>query len=750
MALRRVGLLASLALLDCRPGADSSRTEPPAASPPAVLSTPTTDVEELRAFAKLYGYVRFFDPSDTAAAADWDLLAVEGARRVVQGTTRQDLLVALNELFGEVAPTVMIHPVEEPLPTAAPPKDGEVIAWQHLGFGFGELVSAYYSGRTNRPRRSFMPGSGFAHVSRSIPAADVRGKRVRLRGWARVDGRARDGKAQLWLRIDGAGRGSEFLDNMQDRPLASPTWTEVVLESPVVGPRATKVVFGGFAIGSSTVDFDDLVLESAPADASTWTPVALDNLGFESGMSGWTTESPGYAFATVADAHGGKQALRITRRTTVSSTDLFAEHPRLGEVFEAPLAAGLACRVTLAIPKLPYDEREPPAAPPLPDAGDPAVRAAAVVVAWNVLRHFYPYHDVIGEDWEAVLDLAITDVLDDRGPEDLQRTLQRLVHRLHDGHGHVDGPIAQEQVVPLRLAHVENVHVVLAAPKDSGVRRGDELVAIDGVPVAERYAERAALASGSPQWIDFQLLAGAQITSGPKGSRARLELRRDGVPLSVELERAGGMPPLEHERKVVEKLPGGVLYVDLVRIDDAELTKRLPELARARAVVFDVRGYPTSQPGWLSNLLTKPDTAKWMFIPHVIRPDYAGVDEFTALGWDMQPAQPHIGGKLAFLTGPGAISYAESVMGYIEGYQLGAIVGSATAGANGNVNPFTLPGGFRITFTGLKVTRMDGRQHHVVGIQPTHPVTRTLAGIRAGRDEELEAALALVRPTTRK
>jgi hypothetical protein len=29
-------------------------------------------IEQLRAFAKLYGYVRFFHPSDEAAELDWD------------------------------------------------------------------------------------------------------------------------------------------------------------------------------------------------------------------------------------------------------------------------------------------------------------------------------------------------------------------------------------------------------------------------------------------------------------------------------------------------------------------------------------------------------------------------------------------------------------------------------------------------------------------------------------------------------
>lgn len=136
-----------------------------------------------------------------------------------------------------------------------------------------------------------------------------------------------------------------------------------------------------------------------------------------------------------------------------------------------------------------------------------------------------------------------------------------------------------------------------------------------------------------------------------------------------------------------------------------------------------------------------------MFVPRIIRPDYEGVSAFREYGWDLRPASPHVTGKVAFITGPGAISYAESLMGYVEGHRLGPIVGSATAGANGNTNQVMLPGAFSITFTGMKVTRIDGRQHHIFGVQPTHPVKRTLAGIRAGRDEELEVALELVRPT---
>jgi len=83
-------------------------------------------------------------------------------------------------------------------------------------------------------------------------------------------------------------------------------------------------------------------------------------------------------------------------------------------------------------------------------------------------------------------------------------------------------------------------------------------------------------------------------------------------------------------------------------------------------------------------------------------------------------------------------------MGIVEFYHLAEIVGGPTAGTNGNVNPLPLPGGYRVTWTGMKVLKHDGSRHHGVGIAPTVPVSRTLAGVAAGRDEILERAVQIV------
>jgi C-terminal processing protease CtpA/Prc len=130
-------------------------------------------------------------------------------------------------------------------------------------------------------------------------------------------------------------------------------------------------------------------------------------------------------------------------------------------------------------------------------------------------------------------------------------------------------------------------------------------------------------------------------------------------------------------------------------------------------------------------------------VPSVIRPDRERL-AFSDKAWTVSPGTPRIQAKIAFLTGGQAISAAETLMGIVEHHRLGAIVGSPTAGTNGNVNVQTLPGGYRVAWTGMRVRKQDGSRHHGVGIRPTVPVSRTVKGVIAGRDEVLERAVAIV------
>ena len=156
-----------------------------------------------------------------------------------------------------------------------------------------------------------------------------------------------------------------------------------------------------------------------------------------------------------------------------------------------------------------------------------------------------------------------------------------------------------------------------------------------------------------------------------------------------------------------------------------------------------MRGYPTDAGSViLRHLIETPESDRWMHVPRIAGP-FGQVESWQSVGWNLQPATPQLPARRVFLTDGRAISYAESVMGYVKDRKLATIIGGPTAGTNGNIVTFTTPGGFAITFTGMRVTGHDGRaQHHMVGIAPDIRLDPTLAGVRARRDELLERALA--------
>jgi C-terminal processing protease CtpA/Prc len=72
------------------------------------------------------------------------------------------------------------------------------------------------------------------------------------------------------------------------------------------------------------------------------------------------------------------------------------------------------------------------------------------------------------------------------------------------------------------------------------------------------------------------------------------------------------------------------------------------------------------------------------------------------------------------------------------------IVGSQTAGADGNVSIIFLPGGLRTMISGIGVYYPDGTQTQRIGIVPDVKIEPTINRIMQRRDEVLEKAIEII------
>jgi hypothetical protein len=190
-----------------------------------------------------------------------------------------------------------------------------------------------------------------------------------------------------------------------------------------------------------------------------------------------------------------------------------------------------------------------------------------------------------------------------------------------------------------------------------------------------------------------------------------------------------------------------VAYLKLSAIKGVDLDDCIRRAAGTKALVIDIRNYPEEFVVFAlgSHLITQPtEFARFTYGDLA----YPGAFHLTQ-PLSLAPGEPHYAGKVVILVDEVSQSQAEYTTMAFRIAPGAKVIGSTTAGADGNISPIPLPGGLRTMISGIGVFYPDKRPTQRVGIVPDIEAKPTIAGIKAGRDEVLEAALRqIVGPDT--
>lgn len=697
-------------------------------------------LDNLEAFTRLLSLVRFFHPSDAVASADWNRVAVAGVPAVRDAADPGELAGRLEEFFRPLAPTLRVRSRGERPET--PPElrspAYRIVAWRHYGGHFDSDLKIFSSERIDDHTP---PGYGTLAQAILVPDA-LKGKRVRLRAWVRAE-MAAGGRVQLGLRIDRAGGQPGFFDNMADRPIHDTPWKLVEIEGDVA-PDAERLLVMLAVTGGGKVWIDEVSLTGSPA---------LLNPGFDEGETG--AQPPGWLFpyeSVRAGYHLVLQRGETCRKGGCSeiTSDSIAT-PRFVRPDQVP-ETGLGGGVTAWLPVTLYaDDRgtlphaSSPSLPAVDDKADtPEARVATIALAWGIFQHLHPELRPENPDWRAALRPALAAAASpDR--EAFVRAARAFLARLGDTKAALRPPgTVVPRSLPLALEWIEGRLVVTGVGVDDvkGIRTGDVVVAIDGQPTDEAgmAAADALCSAGTPEGRRWRAIE--EILWGPQGSRAILRLQNGGEVILTRETPYEGRPAGTPLPKVAEPRPG-IVYVDLGRVEDEELQALTPRLAAARGLIFDLRRGAYTSTVLLSHLIDRTaSSSKWQ-VPVVMAPDHREVEWLTTF-WNIEPKAPRFRGRVAFLTDGRSDGYAETLLGMIEAYKLGDVVGARSGGSNGSMNRAHLPGGWRLTWSGQRVLKHDDSPLQGVGVAPTVPAARTLRGVAEGKDEVAEKALAVV------
>ena len=545
-----------------------------------------------------------------------------------------------------------------------------------------------------------------------------------LQGEATIDG---DRMTGAW-RIEGVMAGS--LELTRDAPANAGPETEPEEATPErAGTR------GGKEPEPTTIDFDGL--------EDRIHRIAIPNAS-ESRLM-WSPDSKKLAFQTSVDGASGLYTVTfpdgLTPKRLTATTGTWGRWLKEGNQI-AWLVAGTPATMSAGGKATSYAFR-------VDQAVDLAARhAAAFDVAWRVMRDEYYDARMNGRDWDAVRGKYRPMAARSVTPEELDQVVTMMLGELNGSHlgfnatsRHWSRPGWREVTRHLGV-RFDPAH------EGEGLRVRD---VIPGTPAAQ---ERHRLVAGDVILsIDGQAVGPrtriARVLTGPADVPVRLQVRSaDGGERAVEMRatsygaaRAGLYDAwLEHERETVERLSAGRLgYLHVRGMNWSSFERFEAELVKVGhgkdGLIIDVRdnggGFTTDH---LLTVLTQPRHA--ITVPRGGGPGYPQ-DRMVYARWDK---------PIVVLCNQNSFSNAEIFAHAVQTLGRGQVVGTPTAGgviSTGGTSILDV-GSLRLPFRGW--FRLDtGEDMEKNGCVPEHVVWPLPGELPAGRDRQLEQAVAVLR-----
>ena len=399
----------------------------------------------------------------------------------------------------------------------------------------------------------------------------------------------------------------------------------------------------------------------------------------------------------------------------------------------------------------------------LPDSG---YQLLGLFRFWNMVQYFYPNRDIMADApatspnyWDSVLEESIPSIALAQDSLTYQQELMRFIAKINDTHANLWSSLAARPPIgscqlPVDVRFVEGRplvirHISATAGPSSGLLPGDLIEQLDGVPIDDLLKQWGPLYADSNEAARLRDI-GQYMTRGPCGAAA-VVVRRGESSLNLTSSRVP-ISSLDFSASYTHDLPGDafqmisdqIAYLKLSSVQAAKSASYIRAAAGTKGLIIDIRNYPSEFVVFtLGRLLVSEPT-------DFVRFTYGDVTNPGAFHWGqpfrLTPQQPHYRGKVVILVDEVTQSQAEYTTMAFRTAPLATVIGSTTAGADGNVSMVPLPGGFISYISGIGVFYPDKWPTQRVGIIPDIEVRPTIEGIRAGRDELLERAIQVVSP----
>jgi len=389
---------------------------------------------------------------------------------------------------------------------------------------------------------------------------------------------------------------------------------------------------------------------------------------------------------------------------------------------------------------------------------DEADRLTTMFYYWNVINYFFPYKHIMDQSWDSTLYQFIPLTRQAATNISFHKTFLKLATKINDTHGFTNSSLLSTNfwggyLPKIYFTRIDSNCVVTKMQNITGVKVGDILIKINGINIHDLEDSLSNYIPASTPAALYRILYG-NFMLGSSNSNINCTFL-DSANNSYDLILTRNITQSDwYSWKNSNSNPTSYFftncdygYIDMGKLQTSEVNSMYETLEYANAIIFDIRNYPNGTLWDLASLFfpTPIVSAKYF------KPALTNMQQMLYLpGWYYyQDDSENMGnwnntnsysGKIYILVNQETQSQAEYTCQYLSYNPNAKVIGTQTAGADGNISYITLPNGITTCFTSLGWYYADGYQQQRNGVKIDSIVSQTRNGLRQGRDEILEAA----------
>ncbi|TDO20812.1 S41 family peptidase [Pedobacter duraquae] len=393
-----------------------------------------------------------------------------------------------------------------------------------------------------------------------------------------------------------------------------------------------------------------------------------------------------------------------------------------------------------------------------PDTG---YRLLALYRYWAMINYFFPSKYLIGENWNTVLTSSLSEFVDARNEVDYSLATLKLIAKIKDTHAGFYGDdealnkFKGNYLAALQAKFIEGKLIITDLNTDTldvkfKLAIGDIIQKINDVYVdslVKKYLPYTSASNYDTQLRDMP----TDFLLRSNEPKVKLTISRNGNVFNYRVP-TGNLASFFKDRTFEHAVPYKLIdqdigYVYPGKYKNSMLNDIKKKFSTVKGIIIDMRCYPADFMPFTfgSYIKDKPSSFVKLTAGSIGYPGAFHFKPEIVNGQEFGRPDNAFKGKIIIIVNSTTQSQAEYTTIAFQSSPNVKVIGSTTAGADGDVSNIYLPGGIFTRISGLGVYYPDGTHTQRVGVRIDHKIYPTIKGITQGRDELMEKALELLK-----